>query len=436
MAESTQAIEHISSASGKTSHEIKKLVEEKKQKFSGLLSDSGAAFMVAKDLGIEWGTDSLKRTTVSQLKDGMQNVDLLVKVMQVFSPKDFEKNGKKGKLCNLIVADSTGETRLTVWHDDVKKIQEQGVKRGTAILLHNCYVKEFNSNPQLNLSFKGSFELNPKDAAFSDLPEARSELAKLSELEDGMNDVNAIARIVRLFPVTEFDKGAKKGRVMNFLIADRTGRVRATAWNELVEAAHSLKENELVRIEGAYTKKGLKGIELHLGWQARISKEKDDKTIPSAAELEKQGAEKKKILELNPGDANVLVEGKIVAVNPGGLYYNVCPKCSGKVQRMDEGLLCDNCGEIKEPNIKQVVSFRLDDGSAQIDVAAYGEEAEKIIGLDNAELKRRAEERGREALIEELQEMAGKQATVIGRVKENSFSGQLEISARSLELKP
>jgi len=429
-------IEQVAEQSKKPGNEIKKLVEEKKKKFSGLLTDSGAAYMVAKDLGINLVVESSNRLNVSKLKDGMQNVDLLVRVMQVFSPKKFEKNGRKGKLCSLIVADNSGETRLTVWHDDVKKLSEKQVRRGSVLLLHNCYVKSFNEKTQLSLSYKGEMLVNPKNISFEGLPEAKSELTKLSKLGEGMDDVNALARIVRIFPATEFEKADRKGRVMNFLIVDETGSVRATAWNDLVEVVSKLQENSPVRIEGAYTKPGLKGTELHLGWRARIEKLSESETeIPSSAELLLNKTKKKKIVGLQPANDLVLIEGTIVAVNPGALYYNICPKCGGKVQRLDEGMLCDKCGEVKQPDIRPVISFKVDDGSAQIDAVAYGKEAEKIIGLDKEELKKQAADRGRETLIEELQEMAGKPVKVVGKAKENSFSNQLEISASLVELK-
>jgi len=430
-----QILEQIAEQSKKPNNEIKKLIEDKKQKFSGLLTDSGAAFMVAKDLGVDVAGQTMQKMSVGQLKDGMQNVDLLVRAMQVFSPKQFEKNGKRGKLCNLVVADSSGEIRLTVWHDDVDKIQQQNVQRGSILLLHNCYVKSFNDKPQISLAYNGSMKVNPKNAIVPDLPEAKSQLLKVSMLQEGMNDVNLVGRVLRKFPVTEFEKEQRKGRVMNLLVGDETGIVKATAWNDLVDQAKNLEENDLIRIEGSYTKKGLNGMELHLGWQARIEQNPAVKgDVPEANEMLKAGAEKKKILQLAVGNNNVLVEGKIVAVNQGGLFYSVCPTCGGKVQRLDEGILCERCGEVKEPDIRPVVSFRVDDGSAQINAVAYGKEAGKIIGLDNEELKKQAAERGREALIEELQEMAGKQVLIVGRVKENSFSKEIEIAASVIEI--
>lgn len=433
--ETGYVIEQIAEKSQKQSDEIRRLVEEKKKCFSGILTDSGAAFMVAKDLGIDLGRESVKRMHISQLKAGMQNVDLLVRAMQVFSPKPFEKNGRSGKLCNLVVADSTGEIRLTVWHDDVKKLAREHVQRGSVLLLRNCYVKSFNEKLQISLASNGRMEVNPKNVLFADLPEAKTALSKISGLQEGMNDANVVARVIRLFPVTLFEKEQRKGSVMNFLIGDETGITRATAWNDLVKEVQALKENHLVRIEGAYTKQGLKGIELHLGWQARIGREPENNGIPSAGTLMMERAERKKVVGLAVGDANVLVEGKIVAVNQGALYYSVCPKCGGKVQRFDEGIVCDKCGEVKEPDIRHVVSIRIDDGSAQIDAVAYGSEAEKIMGLGKEDLKKQAAERGREALLEELQAMNGKKISVVGKVKENSFSNQIELVASAVELK-
>ena len=425
-------IEQIAKKSGKTGNEVKALVENKKKKFSGLLTDSGASFMVAKDLGIEVGMESVKRINIAALKDGMQNVDLLVRVMQIFSPKEFEKNNKRGMLCNLIVADSTGETRLTVWNDDVEKIAKKGVKRGSVLLLHNCNAKEFNGRVQTSLAYKGSFEVEP-DVMFADLPEAKSKNAKAGELKEGMNDVNIEARVIRIFKATEFDKNGKKGKVMNFLIGDKTGTAKATAWNDLVEEAQKLIEGEAVSIEGAYTKLGLKDVELHLGWQTRIEKI-EGKELPTAKEMRKKTALVKKIIDLKQGDSNVLLEGKIIAVNKGALFYKVCPECGNKVQKLDEGIVCDKCGEVKEPDIRPVISVRIDDGSAQIDVVAYGKEARKIIGLDNEDLKKQRTERGSDSMIEELQELGGTKITVIGRVKQNTYSNQTEFVAGIIEL--
>jgi len=435
--QTTGLIEKIVTVSGKSREEVERLIGEKKNKFSGLLTEDGAAFMVARELGIDLGMQQGRgRHLIADLKDGMQNIDLLVRVMHVFSPKSFERNGKKGKLCNLVVADSSGETRLTLWHNDVRKLEEAGVEKGSVLLLHNCYVKSFNEKPQLNLSYNGSMTVSPKGIDESKLPKAEGKEYKLSELQPEMTDIAAVVRVLQLFPVNEFEKEDRKGRVMNFLVADDTATIRATAWNDLVSAAEKLHENDLIKVEGAYTKQGLQGVELHLGWRARvIVNPKVDRELPSAMQLLHEKAEDRKIKGLDTDAGLVAVQAAIVAINSGQLRYNVCGKCGGKVQRMDEGMVCGKCGEVKEPDIRPVISVRVDDGSGQINAVAYGNNAEKLMGFGKEELKKRLEAMPAEQIIQGLQDaLVGKQVKAIGTAKQNPFSNEMEFVLRSVEL--
>ena len=152
-----EIIAKIASESGRADSEIRELVEKKKAKFSGLLTDAGAAFMVAKELDVNIGVESAlaKKNKIANLREGMSNIDLLVRVLQVFPQKEFEKAGKKGTLCNLVVGDETGEVRLTLWHGDVKKLAEKNVKRGDVLLLKNCFVSSFNQKKQVGLGYGG-----------------------------------------------------------------------------------------------------------------------------------------------------------------------------------------------------------------------------------------------------------------------------------------
>jgi replication factor A1 len=433
--QATELIEKIISSSGKSKREVEQLIKAKKSKLSGLLTDDGAAFMVARELGIELATQQeMHMVSIGQLQDGMQNVDLLVRAMHVFSPKSFERNGTKGTLCNMIIADDSGETRLTLWHNDVRKMQEAGVQKGSVLLLHNCYVKSFNNKPQLNLSYNGSMVVEPKNVDCRNLPNAEERQSKLSELRAEMNEVATIVRVLRLFPVTEFEKESGKGRVMNFLVADESATIRATAWNDLVDAAEKLQENDLVKFEGAYTKEGLQGIELHLGWRARIlANPKTDAVIPSAMQLMQDKTESRRISELDAAAKFVALQAAVVAVNQGQLRYSVCAKCGAKMQRGETGMQCEKCGST-EQDIRPVLSVRLDDGSSQINAVAYGQNAEKLMGCSKEELRQMLEATSPEQIIQQLQDkLVGKQVRAFGSAKENTFSNELEFVVRSLE---
>src|SRR3990167_9287740 len=52
-----------------------------------------------------------------------------------------------------------------------------------------------------------------------------NERLKISEVLSGMKKVNIIGKVIRLFPVREFVRNDKKGKVANLFIADESGNV-------------------------------------------------------------------------------------------------------------------------------------------------------------------------------------------------------------------
>src|SRR3989338_5622926 len=166
---------------GKARSDIEKLMEAKKEKFAGLLTEAGAAFLVAKELGVDLE----------------------------FQPKKFEKGEKKGQLCNLRVADDSGEMRLTVWHNDVKKLEDEKIERGAALLLKNCYVTAFNDKKQLNLGYNGQMIVLSEPTA--GLPGQAREAVKLGELKPGLNEVDVVARVARVYEARDFESAGRKG---------------------------------------------------------------------------------------------------------------------------------------------------------------------------------------------------------------------------------
>lgn len=410
----------ISSESGKNSIEIKSMIDEKLGKFSGLLTEEGAALMVARELNIElgFGERTAQPIKVNQLSDGMKNVDVRVNALHVFPPKNFEKNGKKGQLCNLLVGDDSGEIRLTLWHDDVKKIEEKEISRNSVLLLKNCYVSAFNGKAQLSLGYNGSIVLEKKAD--------ESNLVKISSLSEDLNNVDLIAKILRIYEINTFKKESGEGKVLNFELADETGKIRATAWNDLAEIVKKTQPESVIKIEGAYTKKGLKALELHLGWKARIMEQPKSKLLLS------EKIAKKKISELELGET-IELEAKVLELLPGKLFYKTCPKCGKKAQHGIEGLLCENCGGIPEAELTPVVSARITDDESEIIATFFGSQAEQFLEIGSEKLEEKSENQSIEEILTELgKKLENKKITIIGRLKENKYTGEKEIIARNI----
>ena len=54
--------------------------------------------------------------------------------------------------------------------------------------------------------------------------------SKLSEMEEGMNDINFVARVERIYSMTEFERQGKKGKVLSMVVSDGTER-RLALWD-------------------------------------------------------------------------------------------------------------------------------------------------------------------------------------------------------------
>ncbi|MEM0360381.1 MAG: hypothetical protein QXK06_03565 [Candidatus Diapherotrites archaeon] len=414
----------ICKESGKSEKEALALVEEKKRKFTGLLTDSGAAFMVAKELGLKIDFEKTpEKTKISTLEEGLKGIELPVKVLHVYTAKEFEKDGKKGKYCRLLVGDETGEISLTLWGEQATEIEEKKVERGTILLLKNAIVSSYKGQLQITIPYDGKIEINPKIDTNA-LPKTEKSTLKIANLSEGMENIDLFARVIRVFEMNEFLKEGEKRKAVSFLLGDESGQIRATAWNNLAVTANRLEAGELVKIEGAYTKKGLNSIELHLGWNSRIIKNPTTKLeIPSLTEISKKEFKRKNIAEILAGE-QVEVLGTITAINKGKLAFKVCTKCGSKAHSEGNSWLCKKCGETK-PKDRLVATIAIDDGSGTIRASAFGRNAEKILDMQTQEITKMLEEKNPREIIEEIS------GSILG--KKFIFNGITKASALNKE---
>ncbi|MEI6849763.1 MAG: OB-fold nucleic acid binding domain-containing protein [archaeon] len=118
---------------------------------------------------------------ISELKAGQGKVDIVVKVTAKNEPRVMEKYGKQLKVCNATVTDDSGEIVLSLWNDDVDKVNV-----GDMIKISNGYVSEFNSKKQLTSGKFGKLEVVSGDDSESEGKSTKTapKKAKKEEAED------------------------------------------------------------------------------------------------------------------------------------------------------------------------------------------------------------------------------------------------------------
>ena len=116
-------LDKISKSSGLEKEEIERRVEAKRAKLSGLISKEGAAQVVASELGISFDKEKVK---IDELISGMRKANIIAKVIRVFPARTFSKNGKEGKVANMIVADETSNIKAVLWDTNHIELLEKG----------------------------------------------------------------------------------------------------------------------------------------------------------------------------------------------------------------------------------------------------------------------------------------------------------------------
>src|SRR3989338_2103672 len=120
---------------------------------------------------------------IKDLKPKQGNVDVIVDVVDVGIPREFEKFGKAGRVSTAIAKDETGDIKLTLWNEDIDKI-----KAGDRVHLTNGYVNEWQGEMQLTTGRMGKMEIVGKAEVGGDDSRIRTNIPKQEESKENPED--------------------------------------------------------------------------------------------------------------------------------------------------------------------------------------------------------------------------------------------------------
>lgn len=251
-----QLIEFISENSGVSVEDIERKIEAKQAKLSGLISKEGAAQVVAAELNINFEKQILK---ISQVVSGMRKVNLIGKVVEMFSVREYNKNGRSGRIATFILADDTSNIRTVLWDENhIDLIARNEITEGSFVEISNASIR----NGELHL---GSFsEIKLSDKIIHNLV-TEKHVFKKEIIQFIPNERVAVrAFIVNMFEprffevcpecrkkVSESKECNEHGRVvsekrslLSLILDDGTGSIRATIFSEDLEKIFSNEELE------------------------------------------------------------------------------------------------------------------------------------------------------------------------------------------------
>jgi replication factor A1 len=258
-------------------------IKEKIEEFSGIITEEGAATLVAREYGIDI-REIAEFLKIDELIGGMRNVNLKVKIFKIFPLKEFEKRDGKGFLRVILIGDKTGVARLTLWNEQVNIIDELNLREGQAIKIYNARTKEnIFGDVDILLSPTSSIEIIKDDEELPSLDELASLLRKsyekveIRKISAGNYEINGIIsnvykiRTFDICPICKFKVRSVDGRticevhqevqpqkalVFSFELDDFTGSIRVVVFRDLAEKF--IKLDEIILLTEEERKKILK----------------------------------------------------------------------------------------------------------------------------------------------------------------------------------
>ncbi len=254
------------------------LIEKKKVEAQGLLSDEGAARLVAQDLLIKLNGRSFSEVKIADLVTNLNDVTLTSRVIAQWPLQEFQKkDGTLGKLLRVVLADKTGTIKCALWNSRAEQIATVGELQGRIVRIAHGYTREgLLGAPELNGGDRCDITIMPSDSE-EDYPDVSGFFRGLHDIKLGDGDINVVG-VVDLPPkITTFRRNEQEGSVLRTVLKDEAGTINVVAWNDQVQSLVKLKKGDILQIVSGRVKAGLSGSpEVHLrnGSVVNVLKEK------------------------------------------------------------------------------------------------------------------------------------------------------------------
>lgn len=280
------------------------------------------------------------------------------------------------------------------------------------------------------VSEEGAIHLVAKDAGVQ-IAEAGDQDLKVENIVPDMRKVTIKARIVSISDVNTFDRDdGDEGKVQNMVLGDDTGTIRLTLWDEQTEIAEKVSEGDAIKIGGAYTVEDDRGnAELRLGDEAQV-KMADEDEVPEVETRGSGDTSKADIREIVSENASYEITGMVMEVYTSNPFYKVDPESGDTVREDDDGnYVTDDGDEVDEPESRLAISCVVDDGTDNIRVVLFRDQARKLLGIDEETEK----EGDGDTVEDSAKEVIGKQIKVEGRARYNDYFGTIELLGNEFE---
>lgn len=322
--------------------ELEDKIRQKKDKIgAGYLTDQGALFLIAADLGVSLTETQKTEISLKDLYAGAKDVVLEAGVLSIAPVKQFtRKDGSPLHLRTVIVYDADATASVKLWDANANLPVFETMKPGDIIKIKKAYIKaDLDGTPAINVGTGAGIEVI--ETASKDIPSIDSIAKDVSELKEGDQDIVVSGVNDGLIAEMKFTTAkGQPGKALKMRLKgkDGTAVLRVVLWGKDESSIPNIVSSEAkVRLLGVRVKAVQQGIEIHgnEGTVIEIEGKKDvEPVIARVLSITPTQNNKSMILavdekknlmtvaDLSNAIASLCVEGDVIECMPTKIYGN------------------------------------------------------------------------------------------------------------------
>ena len=225
-----------------SAEDVRELIDEKKRKIgAGYLTDQGALFLVAADLGVSFENNQSNLTSIKDLYIGANDVNLSARMINIYPIRKYTRRDSNEEVQNrtLTIYDKDSSIKLRLWDQHVRFPEDYEVKPGDLIKISHGYAKSGLDNKAIiNLGAKGiiekSSESNNNDDNNLEIPSLDSLSKTMDEIKEPIDNIivtGILSSNPRVSRYVNFRN--EQGKSLHIPLSNEEGTktIRSIIWN-------------------------------------------------------------------------------------------------------------------------------------------------------------------------------------------------------------
>ena len=250
-----------------TRTDLEEKINQKKEKIgAGYLTDQGALFLIASDLGITLEQKPKIDLGLKDLYIGAKEVSLESRVLSISQPREFSrKDGSSFLLRTMTIYDDKDSAMsVKLWDDKANLPGLENLKPGDLIKIIKAYVKsDLNGSPTINIGSGSDIEPVNSD---SKIPTIDSITIDVNEITEGQDNLVVSGKLDGIIDTMQFtNQRGNPGKALRLRLKGKNGdSLRVVLWGkDEKDIPRVISPNSAVKLLSVRAKMGNFGLEIH-----------------------------------------------------------------------------------------------------------------------------------------------------------------------------